>query len=143
MEEERISSYVKPSADTLWPNPCDPNDIEWVLRYGNPTESEKCVAASYINAYKALFSKTQKNAVKTMSAIKKAYKDQKSDRNFKIGDTVAVYSLMYPRKNFRCQSKIVQIAPMHSKGKPMLWLDNIAGAYDPDACEIVIPNATC
>ena len=64
--------YIKPTSDTIWPNPTDPSDLEWTLRYGMPTQEDLYLAASYIAAYRTLFDKTQKDLIKTVSKIKMA-----------------------------------------------------------------------
>lgn len=40
--------------DMVWPNPYDPNAVQWRLRYGEPTRSDLLVAASYVAAYRQL-----------------------------------------------------------------------------------------
>lgn len=47
-----------------WPNPIDPLDVEWSLRYGTPTREQLNVAASMIAAYKQLVEdpKTRRDA---------------------------------------------------------------------------------
>lgn len=34
-----------------WPNPSDPNGVQWRLRYGTPTRADQLVAASFMHAY--------------------------------------------------------------------------------------------
>jgi hypothetical protein len=53
-----------------WPNPLDPNEIGWKLRYGSPTESELLQAAEFISAYRHLCTATQKDAVHRLKKIK-------------------------------------------------------------------------
>lgn len=43
-----------------WPNPDDPYEIEWRLRYGEPTKADRLVAASYIAAYRQLIQDSQR-----------------------------------------------------------------------------------
>jgi hypothetical protein len=37
-----------------WPNPDDPDEKEWRLRHGTPTEADRMWAASVIGAYRQL-----------------------------------------------------------------------------------------
>jgi len=37
-----------------WPNPADPKEVEWRLRYGKPDRGDLLVAASFIAAYRHL-----------------------------------------------------------------------------------------
>ena len=71
IDRPMTSSYIKTSVECCWPNPQDPNDIEWMLRFGKVDKSHLLVAASYINAYRSLFDLTQKELIQTVSAIKK------------------------------------------------------------------------
>jgi hypothetical protein len=50
----RPGSYVRLPNGTTWPNPVDPAEVEWRLRYGTPTRSDILVAASTMAAYRAL-----------------------------------------------------------------------------------------
>ena len=43
-----------------WPNPNDPAEVEWTLRYGTPTRAQLLVAASFIGAYKQLVDDSQR-----------------------------------------------------------------------------------
>lgn len=53
------SSYLNFDGMT-WPNPADPNDVEWALRYGEPTREQRMVAASFIAAYRQLVADSQR-----------------------------------------------------------------------------------
>jgi hypothetical protein len=64
-----MKTYVR-FDDTVWPNPLDPNDIEWKLRYGEPTKAELLQAASFLGAYKQLFTITQKDILYAVKKIK-------------------------------------------------------------------------
>ena len=47
--------------DMVWPVPCKRmDDVEWQLRHGMPTHSERLLAASIINAYCQIIKDTQK-----------------------------------------------------------------------------------
>jgi len=65
------SAYVKPDTETVWPNPNDPREIEWKLRYDTPTKEELLIAASYIQAYKSLFNKKEKDILRYIRMIKR------------------------------------------------------------------------
>lgn len=43
-----------------WPDPADPREVEWTLRYGTPTREQVLVAASFIAAYKQLVADPQR-----------------------------------------------------------------------------------
>lgn len=58
--------------DMTWPNPDDPMDIEWKLRYGQPTQSERHIAASMIAAYKQLVNDPQRRRNEKIAGIRKA-----------------------------------------------------------------------
>ena len=49
--------YVKLSDETVWPLP---GELEWTMRYGDPTCGERMRAASIISAYKTIILATQK-----------------------------------------------------------------------------------
>jgi hypothetical protein len=53
-----------------WPNPEDPQQVEWTLRYGNPTREDLNVAASYIAAYKQLVFDAQRVRNRKVSGIR-------------------------------------------------------------------------
>lgn len=43
-----------------WPNPDDPREVEWRLRYGQPTRQDLLCAASFIGAYQQLVNDPQR-----------------------------------------------------------------------------------
>ena len=50
-----MAAYKHLSDGTLWPQPGERiSEIGWKLRYGEPTRSELLVAASVLDAYRAL-----------------------------------------------------------------------------------------
>jgi len=53
-----------------WPNPLDPNEIEWKLRHGEPTREELLQAASFLGAYKQLLRDSQKVVIYKIKKIK-------------------------------------------------------------------------
>lgn len=55
-----------------WPNPADPNDIEWTLRYGEPTREQLMVAASMVAAYKQLVADPQRTRNDKVGGIRAA-----------------------------------------------------------------------
>lgn len=46
-------SYIQ-IKDTVWPDPNDPDEVEWRLRHGTPTRSDLLIAASFMHAYRTL-----------------------------------------------------------------------------------------
>lgn len=42
-----------------WPNPAALEDLEWTLRYGNPSQTDRFIAASVVSAYSELVFMTQ------------------------------------------------------------------------------------
>lgn len=56
-----------------WPDPRDPDDLEWRLRWGsNPTGYDCHEAAAYIQAYRALIDLPQKVRNARIEQIKRA-----------------------------------------------------------------------
>ena len=61
-----------------WPDPSDPNEVEWRLRHGRyifnaePREGDVLTAASYMNAYRALIDMPQKTRNARIEQIKTA-----------------------------------------------------------------------
>mgnify|MGYP003577776373 CR=1 FL=1 len=54
-----------------WPFPCERlNEVEWRLRYGEPTQQDRMLAASVMSAYTALIYKTQKERNHIASMLK-------------------------------------------------------------------------
>ena len=63
-----------------WPNPDDPSEVEWRLRYtrylgGEVATSDLMVAASYMNAYRALIGLPQRARNARIEQIKSAMKE--------------------------------------------------------------------
>jgi hypothetical protein len=48
------NGWIKPTEDTALPDPADPLDVEWTLRYGDPERADLLWAAAVISAYKHL-----------------------------------------------------------------------------------------
>ena len=49
-----MSGHLRLDDGTTWPNPLDPGDVEWTLRYGAPTRAQMLHAASVLAAYRRL-----------------------------------------------------------------------------------------
>lgn len=48
------SSYIRRDDGTVWPNPDDPAEVQWRLRYGTPSKEDLLWAASAASAYREL-----------------------------------------------------------------------------------------
>lgn len=46
-----MSSHLRLDDGTTWPDPGDPGDVQWQLRYGGPTREQMVFAASVMAAY--------------------------------------------------------------------------------------------
>lgn len=46
-----MSSHLRLDDGTTWPDPGDPGDVQWQLRYGEPTREQLVFAASVLAAY--------------------------------------------------------------------------------------------
>lgn len=68
------SGYVKPEPDTVWPNPLSPQstELEWTLRYGQPTRQDLLRAASEMAAYRALVARGRSRLSRACRAAAKA-----------------------------------------------------------------------
>lgn len=55
-----------------WPNPIDPLDVEWSLRYSTPTPAQLRVAASMIAAYKQLVEDSKMRRDAKIAGIRRA-----------------------------------------------------------------------
>jgi len=53
-----------------WPNPTDPNDVQWRLRYGTPRRRDILVAASFMHAYAHLIDLPQRERNERVSQIR-------------------------------------------------------------------------
>ena len=49
-----MSSYLRLDDGTTWPDPADPDGVQWHLRYGEPTREHLLFAASVLAAYSEL-----------------------------------------------------------------------------------------
>jgi hypothetical protein len=52
-----------------WPNPRDPLEIEWKLRYGQPSREDLLAAASFVAAYKSLVGHSQQRRNAIVAAL--------------------------------------------------------------------------
>jgi hypothetical protein len=46
-----VSSHLRLDDGTTWPDPGDPDDVQWQLRYGEPSREQMVFAASVLAAY--------------------------------------------------------------------------------------------
>jgi hypothetical protein len=53
-----------------WPNPNDPHEIEWALRYGTPSREQMLAAASFIAAYRQLVDLPTRERNKRIASIR-------------------------------------------------------------------------
>ena len=72
--DQRAEPYVRVEG-TTWPNPNDPREVEWRLRYGTPTREDLLLAASFIHAYRYLFLTTTAMRNHRITTIKEAVRD--------------------------------------------------------------------
>jgi hypothetical protein len=73
--DDQQKTHIRLDNATVWPNPTDPKEIEWKLRYTRQlTDNERVLAACYIAAYKVLLRKTQKDSSSYIRMIKKRLK---------------------------------------------------------------------
>lgn len=70
----KIADHIDPTDFMAWPNPLDPDEVEWKLRYSTPTKSELMHASSVLAAYRALIFLPSRTREKRISAIRKALK---------------------------------------------------------------------
>ena len=57
--EPRVNPYLRFDGMT-WPNPSDPNESQWRIRYGQPSREDLMFAASVMHAYAHLISLPQR-----------------------------------------------------------------------------------
>ena len=55
-----------------WPNPADPREVAYALRYGEPTRQQLHVAASFIAAYQQLVADPQRRRNEKVAGIRGA-----------------------------------------------------------------------
>lgn len=67
---------------SAWPDPSDPNEIEWCLRYGSPEERETVTmpAASYMAAYRSLIYLPSRRRAEVVRKIKTALRARPSQK---------------------------------------------------------------
>lgn len=54
-----------------WPNPTDPTEVQWRLRYGKPTRSDLLLAASHMSAYTQLVYDPQRIRNEKIASLRK------------------------------------------------------------------------
>lgn len=54
MATDSNDTYLRLGDGTLWPNPLDPKDVQWSLRYASPSREELLLAADMLSAYRHL-----------------------------------------------------------------------------------------
>lgn len=61
--------------DMCWPNPSDPQDLEWILRHGSHdkplSKMDRLICASFMGAYKQMIRMSQKDRNKLVSNIRR------------------------------------------------------------------------
>jgi hypothetical protein len=62
----------EPDSIMAWPNPADPGEVEWRLRYGTPTREDLLWAASTIAAYRHLVDMPQRMRNRRVGQIREA-----------------------------------------------------------------------
>lgn len=72
--EERCEVYLH-FEDMTWPNPNDPSEIEWRLRYGTPTRSDLLLVASFMGAYRHLVGLPVRTRNKRISSLRSKLSD--------------------------------------------------------------------
>lgn len=58
-----------------WPNPQDPDDVQWRLRYGEPTRADLLAAASVMAAYAHLVSMPRRERESRIAGIRRACRE--------------------------------------------------------------------
>ena len=61
--------------EMTWPNPDDPGEVEYALRYGSLKRSHELVAASFIAAYRQLVNLPRRERDERVAAIRAAQED--------------------------------------------------------------------
>jgi hypothetical protein len=64
--------YIPVGEQMIWPMPCD---LEWTLRYGVPSMSERYRAASIVAAYTELIECTEAKRRKVIRVLRKALRE--------------------------------------------------------------------
>ena len=72
---ENPSPYLQCGDEGTWPNPHDPTEVQWRLRYGEPTREDLMVAASVMGAYGHLIGATRVVREAKVRAIRAAAAD--------------------------------------------------------------------
>lgn len=75
--EDRHGNYVMLADRTTWPDPSDRADLEWELRYAEPTRENVLAAASFIHAYRSLIALPQRERNKKIALLRRAAVDER------------------------------------------------------------------
>ena len=67
-----VSSFLRLPEGTTWPDPSDPREVGWRLRYGQASREDLIWATSVISAYRQLISVTGKRRSEVVRQIKAA-----------------------------------------------------------------------
>lgn len=62
-----------------WPNPNDPAEVQWRLRYGTPCKHDLLAAASFMHAYTHLIDLPQRERNERVAQIRRAFEEETSD----------------------------------------------------------------
>lgn len=55
-----------------WPNPADPHEVQYALRYGTPTREQLLLAATFIGAYQQLVEDPRRVRDQKVAGIRRA-----------------------------------------------------------------------
>lgn len=66
------TSYLRLPEKSTWPNPNDPREVQWRLRYGTPSREDLLFAASTMAAYSYLLGIPQRRRCSVVAQIRKA-----------------------------------------------------------------------
>lgn len=71
-EPRRAKDWLRLPEGRTFPDPDDPNEVQWRLRYGEPTQADRMFAASALSAYVALVYSTERVRNQIVRDIKAA-----------------------------------------------------------------------
>lgn len=84
----RIGEPGKPLDSMTWPNPGDPGEVQWRLRYGSPDQADLLFAAAVMSAYAHLFDMPRRVRDLRFRQVKNA-RDAQDGTGFSAGDRVS------------------------------------------------------
>jgi hypothetical protein len=70
-ERKRGDYYLRLPDGSSWPNPEDPNEVQWRLRYA-PDRGAELTAASYVQAYRDFFATTGRRRERVVTMVREA-----------------------------------------------------------------------